>query len=146
MKLAALVFLGLITTAIAYWLFFLLLTKFLGDVGDAGMPISIFAITPLALLISSFPIGYFSYCEIENKSSLLLMAPALYLEFVLLCQAVTEFLLDAFFGLTSPGVLLLQGILFAIGIGLYWYLVSATGVFLGYFLRERFAKWRYEEQ
>jgi hypothetical protein len=71
------------------------------------------------------------------------MAPVLYLELLGVFVTVVGFLLDAFIGVNPPGPYFLRGILFAILMGLYWYSASAGGVFLGYFLRERFAKWWY---
>jgi hypothetical protein len=146
MKLVGLVILGLITSIIVYFLLFLLLTKVLGDIGEAGIPLSILGVTPLALLIGSFLTGYFSYYDIEEKWSLLLMAPALYLELAGLCGIGLQFLVDIVMGDYTPGRYgVLGSLLIAIGIGLYWYLSSAGGVFLGYYLRERFVKWWYRD-
>ena len=144
MKLIGLVFLGLITSFIVYWLLFMLFMRFFGNIGEVGLLISTLVVTPLAFLIGSFPTGYFSYYDIENKWSLLSMAPALYLELVGVFVASVAFLLNAFMGNNDQGNIGILGtIAIAVAIGLYWYLASAGGVFLGYYLRERFAKWWY---
>jgi hypothetical protein len=144
MKRAGLVILGIIASGIVYWLLFRLLTKLFGHIGEEGMLISVFYVTPLAFLIGSFPTGYFSYYDIEDKWSLTLMAPALYVNLCWITVAVLGFLLNAFMGNNTPGRYgFLVSFLLPIGVGLYWYLASAGGVFLGYYLRERFAKWWY---
>jgi hypothetical protein len=126
-----------------------LLVKVTGSAGSekisegAGMLISVLVIAPLAFLIGSFITGYFSYYDIEHKWSLLWMAPALYLELAGVCLAVVKFLLDRFIDVNPLGPHFIQGLLMSVAGGLYWYLASAGGVFLGYFLRERFAKWWY---
>jgi hypothetical protein len=71
------------------------------------------------------------------------MAPALYVNLIWICVASVVFLLDRFIDVNPPGPYFLQTLLITIGMGLLWYVASAGGVFLGYFLRERFAKWWY---
>jgi hypothetical protein len=141
MKLVGLVILGLITSGIIYWLLFMLLIKLFGHIGEEGILINVLGVTPLALLIGSFPTGYFSYYDIENKWGLTGLAPGLYYGLLLMCMAGFSSIMDCLGG--DP----IWHIAGALGIGLligsYWYLASAGGVFLGYYLRERFAKWWY---
>jgi hypothetical protein len=146
MKLIGLVFLGLIATGIAYFLLLMSLTKVLGDIRGSGIPISIFAVIPIALLLGSFPIGFFSYNDIENKCQIFLMVPAIYLELAVFCDLGLQFLLDLLIGASKPGMYgILGDILMPAGIGLYWYLASTIGAFLGYFLKDRLAKWLYRK-
>jgi hypothetical protein len=142
MKLAGLVILGLITSGIIYWLLFMLLIKLFGHIGEEGILINILGVTPLALLIGSFPTGYFSYNDIENKWGLTSLAPGLYYGLLLMWVAGLSSLNDCLTG--GDPIWHIAGAL-GIGllIGLYWWLVSAGGVFLGYFLRERLVKWWY---
>ncbi len=152
MKLVGLVILGLVSSFAASVLLVMLLmliAKTTGNTGSekiseaAGMLISALVIAPLALLIGGFPTGYFSYYDIENRWLLLWMAPALYLELAGVCIAVVGFLLDRFIDVNPPQPGFLLYLWFPILMGLYWYTASAGGVLLGYFLRERFAKWWY---
>jgi hypothetical protein len=151
MKLVGLVFLGLIASGIAYALLFLLLglvfTNLVSTKMDenVGMIMGFLVILPLAFFLGSIVTGYFSYYDIEHKWSLLAMAPVLYLELAGVCVSVVGFLLDRFIDVNPPGPHFLRNILFPIGLGLYWYSASAGGVFLGYYLRERFAKWWYRD-
>jgi hypothetical protein len=73
------------------------------------------------------------------------MAPALYVNLLWMSIALLQFLLDAFIDVNQPGPGFLRGLLFPIGMGLYFYLASAGGVFLGYYLRERLMKWWYRD-
>jgi MFS family permease len=153
MKLVGLVILGLVASAALYIPLFLLLGLILDTVAgrpDAfqvneglGMLLAVFAVMPIAFFLGSMVTGYFSFYDIENKWSLLAMAPVLYLELAGVCISIVGFLLDRFIDVNPPGPHFLRGILFTILMGLYWYLASAGGVFLGYYLRERFAKWWY---
>jgi hypothetical protein len=155
MKLVGLVILGLVASIVFYIPLFLLLELILNTAAgrpDAlkvneglGMLLAAFAITPLAFFLGSMVTGYFSFYEIENKWLLLWMAPALYVELLGLCGFGVAFLLDRFIDVNPPGPHFLRGILFVILMGLYWYSASAGGVFLGYYLRERFAKWWYRD-
>ncbi len=149
MKLVGLVFLGLIASGIAYALLFLLFwlvfTNLVSTKMDenVGMIMGFLVILPLAFFLGSIVTGYFSYYDIEHKWSLVWMAPALYLELAGLCISIVGFLLDRFIDVNPPGPYFIRGIFFTIAIGLYWYLASAAGVFLGYYLRERLVKWWY---
>jgi hypothetical protein len=154
MKLVGLVFLGLvsgfaITYAGAYlvtWLISLFLktngTASYGGGGEAGLMIGFLVIFPIAFFIGGIVTGYFSYYEIEDKRSLLLMAPALYVFLLAMGAALTGSLLHGFINGWSIGTFLYDywGLILA---GPLWYSASAGGVFLGYYLRERFAKWWY---
>jgi hypothetical protein len=153
MKLVGLVFLGLVASVVLCLLLSLLLELILNTVAgrpDAfkanealAMLLAAFAIMPIAFFLGSMVTGYFSFYDIEHKWSLLAMAPVLYLELAGVCISVVGFLLDRFIDVNPPGPYFLRNILSAIAIGLYWYSASAGGVFLGYYLRERFAKWWY---
>ena len=151
MKLVGLVFLGLIASGIAYALLFLLLGLVFTNLAftkmdeNLGLIMGFLVVLPLAFFIGSIVTGYFSYYDIEHKWSLLMMAPALYINMVWMGIAILGFLLDAFIGVNPPGPYFLRNILIPIAVGLYWYLASAGGVFLGYYLRERFAKWWYRD-
>ncbi len=144
MKLIGLIFLGLIASSIVYALLFMLFIKLFSNIGEAGLLITVLIITPLSFLIGSFPTGYFSYYDIEEKRSLLLMVPALYFNLVWMIAFSVMFLVNAFVGVNEPpryGFII--GLLIPAGIGLLWYLASLAGVMLGYFLRDRYAKWWY---
>jgi purine-cytosine permease-like protein len=155
MKLVGLVFLGLVASAVLYMPLCLLLGLILDTVAgrpDAfqaneglGMLLAVFAVMPIAFFLGSIVPGYFSFYDIEHKWSLLWMAPALYLELAGVCISVVGFLLDRFIDVNPPGPHFLRDIFFVILMGLYWYSASAGGVFLGYYLRERFAKWWYRD-
>jgi hypothetical protein len=153
MKLVGLVILGLVSSIVICLLLSLLLELIFDTVAGRpdvfkanealGMLLAAFAVMPIAFFLGSMVTGYLSFYEIENKWSLLWMAPVLYLELAGVCVSVVGFLLDRFIDVNPPGPHFLRGILFTIAIGLYWYSASAGGVFLGYYLRERFAKWWY---
>jgi hypothetical protein len=156
MKLIGLVFLGLVSGfAITYggafliaWLLSLIPNGNVtagagGGGGEAGLLTGFLVVFPIAFFIGGIVTGYFSYNDIEDKWSLLFMAPALYVNLIWICVASVVFLLDRFIDVNPPGPYFLQTLLITIGMGLLWYVASAGGVFLGYFLRERFAKWWY---
>jgi hypothetical protein len=152
MKLVGLVILGLVSSFAAGMLLLFLFSLILkatgnadsGNIGEgAGMLLVVFAVMPIAFFLGSMITGYFSFYEIEDKWLLLWMAPVLYLELAWLCVSVVIFLLDRFIDVNPPGQYFLQSILISIGIGLYWYAASAGGVFLGYYIRDRFVKWWY---
>jgi len=153
MKLVGLVILGFVASVVLCILFSLLLELIFDtaagrpDVFKANealaMLLAVFAVMPIAFFLGSIVTGYFSFYEIENKWLLLWMVPVLYLDLAGVCVSVVGFMLDRFIDVNPPGPHFLRGILFAILMGLYWYLASAGGVFLGYYLRERFAKWWY---
>lgn len=155
MKLVGLVFLGLIASAVLYVPVFLLVAVvFRGGEILLGVPeantnegwvflVTIFVGVPIAFLLGSMITGYFSYYDIEDKWLLIWLAPALYLDLIWIFVAGVVFSLDAFIGVNPPGPGFWQGILISAAMGLLWYIASAGGVFLGYFLREKFAKWWY---
>ena len=158
MKLIGLVFLGLIASAVFYFPVFILVAIFfsiidkvggflLGDfaanLGEGGLLLAIFVVAPITFLLGSMITGYFSYYEIEDKRSLPLMAPALYVNLSWMGAAGVRLALDAFIGVNPPGPGFVTGLLTSAAIGLLWYLASWAGVVLGYYLRERFAKWWY---
>jgi hypothetical protein len=158
MKLVGLVILGIISGfAITYggvYLIAWILSLFPGThgtvisgsgEGGVGLMIGFLVVFPIAFFLGGIVTGYFSYYEIEEKSSLLLMAPALYVNLILMFVAGIGFFLNWFMGSNSRDPYLTRTILIAIGMGLLWYVTSAGGVFLGYFLRERFAKWWYRD-
>jgi hypothetical protein len=135
MKLVGLVFLGFVVSIAIMSLLCMLIAKTF-RYGDAGMPMSALALIPLSFLIGSFVTGYFSCHDIENKWSLLVMAPALYFILLWICAA---FLSNASTG-AKTGTLLIP-----IAVALYWYLASLAGVAFGYFLRKRLVKWWYRD-
>ena len=154
MKLIGLVFLGLIASAVFYFPVFILvaivlkvvevlLGDFAANISEGGLLLAIFVVVPITFLLGSMITGYFSYYEIENKRSLPLMAPALYLNLSWMGAAAVRFALDAFIGVNPPGPGFVTGLLTSAAMGLLWYLASWAGVVLGYYLRERFAKWWY---
>jgi hypothetical protein len=153
MKLVGLVFLGLVASIVFYIPLFLLLELIFDTAAggpDAlkvneglGMLLAVFAVMPIAFFLGSIATGYFSFYDIENKWLLLWMAPALYIELAGVCFAVVGFLLDRFIDVNPPQPGFLWYLWFPILMGLCWYLASAGGVFFGYYLRERFAKWWY---
>ena len=153
MKLVGLVFLGLVSgfgiTYLLVWLLALLIggggTAGHGGGGDSGpgLLIGFLVVFPIAFFIGGIVTGYFSYYEIEDKWSLLWMAPALYVFLLAMGAALTGSLLHGFISNGwSIGTFLYDywGLILA---GPLWYSASAGGVFLGYYLRERFAKWWY---
>jgi hypothetical protein len=151
MKLVGLVFLGLIASGIAYALLFLLLglvfTNLVSTKMDEnlGMIMGFLVVLPIAFFLGSIVTGYFSYYDIEHKWSLLMMAPALYVFLLAMGTALTGSLLHGFISNGwSIGTFLYDywGLILA---GPLWYSASAGGVFLGYYLRERFAKWWYRD-
>jgi hypothetical protein len=112
--------------------------------GKKGLGIYILAIVPISLLFGSIVTGYFSCYDIGKKWSRFLMVPALYVNLLLMIMIARGFLMDALTGSYHMGhTHALRGILVLIAVTLYWYLASAAGVFLGYYLHERFAKWWY---
>jgi hypothetical protein len=143
MKLVGLVFLGLITSFIVYWLLFMLFMRFFGNIGEAGMLISFLVVIPLAFFIGSLPTGYFSYYDIEDKWTLLAIVPALYVYLLSISLALIGSLLHGFMDNNWNIRSFLYDYWGLILMSLLWYVTSAGGVFLGYFLRERFAKWWY---
>jgi hypothetical protein len=136
MKLVGLVFLGFVVSIAVLLVLCMSIAKTFRDIGDAGMPMSALAFIPLSFLIGSFVTGYFSCHDIENKWSLLVMAPALYFILLWICAA---FLSNASTGAKTGNLLI------PIAVALYWYLASLAGVFLGYSFRERFVKWWYRD-
>ena len=155
MKIVGLIILGLIASAVLYLPVFMLVAMVfrLGEI-LLGVPdsnanegivflVTLFVVVPIAFLLGSIVTGYFSYYDIEDKWSFLWMAPALYLNLLWICVAGVAFLLDAFIGVNAPGPGFLRGLWVPVVLGLLWYIASAGGVFLGYYLRERFAKWWY---
>jgi hypothetical protein len=148
MKLVGLVLLGLVVSAALYFPVFLLIGLILETMGfkfseSLGMLLAFFAVIPIAFLLGSIIPGYFSYYDIENKWSLTLMAPALYVNLLGICVFGVQFGLEVFMGDAPSRYGFLGGLLIPLGIGLLWYLPSLAGVFLGYYLRQRFAKWRF---
>jgi hypothetical protein len=155
MKRVGLVFLGLIASAVFYFLVCILfeivfevlgplLSDFTDNIGDAAAYFLVFIVViPISFLFGSMITGYFSYYEIEDKRSLPLMAPALYVNLLLIGMAAVQFGLDAFMEVNPPGPGFVTGLLIFAAIGLLWYLTSWAGVVLGYYLRERFVRWYY---
>lgn len=143
MKLVGLVFLGLIASAVFYFPLGLLIGVIFPNIGWGMLFACFFAVMPLAFLLGSIVTGYFSYYDIEDKWLLIWMAPALYLNVLWISVAAVRFSLDAFIGVNPPGPGFLRDLLISVAIGLLWYIASAAGVFLGYFLRGKFAKWWY---
>jgi hypothetical protein len=141
MKLAGLVFLGMIISVVLWWA---TLTFLLRNIGEGrGMLLSFLVIGPLSFLIGSIITGYFSYYDIEDKWSLLAIVPALYVYLLSIGAAFMGSLLHGFikndwsirnFFYDYQGLFLM---------GLLWTVASAAGVFLGYFLRDRLVKWWY---
>ena len=123
MKQVGLVFLGLIASAVFYFPLALLIGVIFPNIGLGMLLVCFFVVMPLAFLFGSIVTGYFSYYQFENKWALLVMAPALYSN--MLFMFTFDELWLVFLGC------------------LYWYLSSLAGVGLGYFLRGKFAKWRY---
>jgi hypothetical protein len=160
MKLVGLVFLGLIlgfaiTYAGAYliaWLvsFFInsngtTIHESSGD-GGPGLLIGFLVVFPIAFFIGGIVTGYFSYYDIEDKSSLLLMAPALYVNLVWVSIAVLQYLFEVFMDSNEKSnVNFVNDFLSPIGMGLLWYIASAGGVFLVYHIRELLVKWWYRD-
>jgi hypothetical protein len=156
MKLIGLVILGLVSgfgiTYAATYLIAWLLSLFLktngtassGGGGDAGIFIGLLVFFPIAFFIGGIVTGYFSYYEIENKLGLPALAPGLYCGMLFVCVAGLSSLSDCLIG--GDPIWHFAGALgIGFSVGLYWWLVSAGGVFLGYYLRERFAKWWYRD-
>ncbi len=159
MKRVGLVFLGLIASAVFYLPVSILVVIVLSIIDKVGgfLPgdfavnigegvmflLTIFVIVPISFLFGSMITGYFSYYEIEDKRSLPLMAPALYLNLSWMGAAGVRLGLDAFIGVNPPRPGFVTSLLASAAIGLLWYLASWAGVVLGYYLRERFTKWWY---
>jgi hypothetical protein len=62
MKLVGLVFLGIITSGIVYWLLFMWLGPIISNMGEGrGMIVGFLVVPTLSFLIGSIPTGYFSY-------------------------------------------------------------------------------------
>jgi hypothetical protein len=143
-KLIGLVILGIIISGIVYWLLFMWLGPIISNMGEGGgMIVGFFVVPPLAFLIGSIPTGYFSYHDIEDKWSLLKIAPALYVSLLFMSVALIGSLLHGFMNNNWSFKSFLYDYWGLPLISLLWYLASAGGVFLGYYLRERFAKWWY---
>jgi hypothetical protein len=156
MKLIGLVFLGLVSGfAVVFLIAWLPLffitgggTAGYGSSGDGGpgLLIGVLVVFPIAFFLGGMVTGYFSYYEIEDKWSLLFMAPALYVNLIWMGIAGISIFLELFMGSNDSGNFsFVMGLLFPIGMGLLWYIASAGGVFLGYYIREQLVKWWYRD-
>jgi hypothetical protein len=134
MKLAGLVFLGLVTSVVIWLLsemLFSLIPKAFGFgyfVRDTMTMIEILGLVPFSFFLGSIVTGYFSYYDIEDKEHLCFIVPALY--FILLFGCVL------LISRGSQAAIHNGFLLVAFLYGLVWYLSSLAGVFFGYELRE----------
>jgi hypothetical protein len=155
MKLVGLVILGIASSVAAGILMVILLLLLAAATGNTGpvpvgegpllLLIGLLVLSPLSFFLGGIVTGYFSYYDIENKLSLLLMAPALYFNILWMSIAILDFLMSVFISNNTLSIYsYLREISIPVAIGLLWYAVSAAGVFLGYNLREYVAKrWGY---
>lgn len=151
MKLAGLVLIGLLASVILGIIVSMLVLKVFPGIngGDTNIWIPILVVMPIAFILGSILTGYFSYYNIEDRWMLLWLAPALYSNLLIMFLTIGMLLMekfsDAFIGVkiaNNSG--LLRGVWAPVLIALYWYLMSLTGVGLGYFLRTRVVRWWYE--
>ena len=156
MKLVGLVILGLVSgfgimyaaTYLITWLISLFVktnaAAVHGSGGDAGIFIGLLVFFPIAFFIGSIVTGFFSYYEIDDKWGLPALAPGLYCGMLFVCVAGLSSLNDCLIG-GDPVWHIAEALGIGFSVGLYWWLVSAGGIFLGYYLRERLVKWWYRD-
>jgi hypothetical protein len=149
-------FLG-IAVSIAAWVIITLLIeaiiKFFGNAvfssgGDSKMfeaaMITGLGIIPLSFFIGGMVTGFCSYYDIEYKTWFIFMAPAFYISILWMISFGIVLLCDTFKPAQDPSRTPLGiGLLLAFVIPFFWYLISLAGVFFGYYLRDRWAKWRH---
>ncbi len=148
MKLAGLVFLGLIASIVIGgligWPIMKAYPKTASD--DAYLWIPVFITMPIGFFFGGIFTGYFSYYEIEHKWKLVWLSPVLYIVLLWTGRSVVEYLLDSFTGVNQSNRLgSMAGILISFLMVLYWYLSSLGGVGLGYFLRGKIVNWWYSD-
>jgi len=126
MKLSGLVILGIVATsiiAIPIEKLFIVFFPHLKTSDDAYLWVPLFVILPLASFFGSLFTGFFCYYIVENKLTILLLSPGIYLALLL--------------GLENWNWMFILLVL-------YWYLMSLAGVGLGYFARSLLVRWWYK--
>jgi hypothetical protein len=146
MKLAGLVFLGLIAS-IAFSVIpgFVIMKVWPNiKVDETYLWIPAFITMPIGFFFGSIVTGYFSYYEIEKKWKLIWLSPILYLILFWIIRSIVEYSLDSFTGVNkSDQPFSKTGSLIAFLMFLLWFLSSLAGIGTGYFLREKIVNWWY---